>query len=44
MVAVVLFTTLLTPLALRGAFQIQCPEDMQEAEFAAATIALESEP
>jgi Kef-type K+ transport system membrane component KefB len=44
MVAVVLFTTLLTPLALRAAFQIPCPEDAQEAEFAAVTTALEGEP
>jgi Kef-type K+ transport system membrane component KefB len=36
MVAVVLFTTLLTPLALRGAFQIQCPEDKNNAAFTAA--------
>ncbi|HEY4380124.1 MAG TPA: cation:proton antiporter [Acidobacteriaceae bacterium] len=36
MVAVVLFTTLLTPLALRGAFQIQCPEDEKNAAFATA--------
>jgi Kef-type K+ transport system membrane component KefB len=37
MVAVVLLTTLLTPLALRAAFQIQCPEDAQQAEFVAVT-------
>jgi Kef-type K+ transport system membrane component KefB len=30
MVAVVLLTTLLTPLALRGAFQINCPQDNNE--------------
>ncbi len=41
MVAVVLFTTLLTPLALRAAFQIPCPEDERVAEFEA--VALESE-
>jgi len=28
-VAVVLLTTLFTPLALRGAFQLKCPEDAQ---------------
>jgi hypothetical protein len=28
-VAVVLLTTLFTPLALRGAFQLKCPEDGQ---------------
>ena len=43
MVAVVLFTTLLTPLALRAAFQIQCPEDQLVAEFAAVP-AIEGEP
>jgi len=30
MVAVVLLTTLLTPLALRGAFQLQSPQDLEE--------------
>ncbi len=30
MVAVVLLTTLLTPLALRGAFRLHCPEDDQD--------------
>jgi Kef-type K+ transport system membrane component KefB len=30
MVTVVLLTTLITPLALRGAFQIHCPEDDQD--------------
>lgn len=30
MVTVVLLTTLLTPLALRGAFQLKCAEDDQD--------------
>jgi Kef-type K+ transport system membrane component KefB len=30
MVAVVLLTTLLTPVALRGAFQLQSPQDLEE--------------
>jgi Kef-type K+ transport system membrane component KefB len=44
MVAVVLFTTLLTPLALRATFQIQCPEDEQQAEFVAVPQTAEGEP
>lgn len=43
MVAVVLFTTLLTPLTLRAAFQIPCPEDEREAEFATAVSVAEGE-
>ena len=34
MVSVVLFTTLLTPLALRGAFRIKCAEDDEDEELA----------
>jgi hypothetical protein len=34
MVSVVLFTTLLTPLALRGAFHIRCIEDEEIEELA----------
>jgi Kef-type K+ transport system membrane component KefB len=34
MVSVVLFTTLLTPLALRGAFRIKCPEDDEDEALA----------
>jgi len=33
MVSVVLFTTLLTPLALRGAFQIKCAQDDEDEEL-----------
>jgi Kef-type K+ transport system membrane component KefB len=36
MVAVVLLTTLLTPLALRGAFQLRCPEDDEDISGGAA--------
>jgi len=31
---VVLFTTLLTPLALRGAFHIKCAQDHEDGELA----------
>jgi hypothetical protein len=43
MVAVVLFTTLLTPLTLRAAFQIPCPEDERLAEFASTATVAEGE-
>jgi hypothetical protein len=32
MVAVVLLTTLITPLILRGAFAIHCPQDSEESD------------
>ncbi|HWB32652.1 MAG TPA: cation:proton antiporter [Acidobacteriaceae bacterium] len=44
MVAVVLLTTLLTPLALRVAFQIPCPEDLKELEFASAAAGRTASP
>jgi Kef-type K+ transport system membrane component KefB len=34
MVSVVLLTTLLTPLALRGAFRIKCSEDDEDQKLA----------
>jgi Na+:H+ antiporter len=44
MVAVVLLTTLLTPLALRGAFQLKCDEDLEGTPSARETkMAVESE-
>lgn len=36
MVAVVLLTTLLTPLALRGAFHLRCPEDEEDSSGGAS--------
>jgi hypothetical protein len=42
MVSVVLFTTLLTPLALRGAFQIKCPKDDEDEELAVYEALLQS--
>jgi putative exporter of polyketide antibiotics len=34
MVAVVLLTTLVTPVALRGAFQLRSPQDIEEGVLA----------
>ena len=42
MVSVVLFTTLLTPLALRGAFHIKCAQDDDDEELAVFEALLES--
>lgn len=42
MVAVVLFTTLLTPLALRGAFHLKCAEDDEDEELAVYEAMLQS--
>lgn len=38
MVAVVLLTTLITPLALRGAFRLRCPEDDEDISGGAAQL------
>ena len=42
MVSVVLFTTLLTPLALRGAFHIKCAQDDEDKELAVYEALLQS--
>ncbi|MGA9461961.1 MAG: cation:proton antiporter [Terracidiphilus sp.] len=42
MVSVVLFTTLLTPLALRGAFHIKCAQDVEDEELAVYEALLQS--
>ncbi|MGA7156198.1 MAG: cation:proton antiporter [Acidobacteriaceae bacterium] len=44
MVAVVLLTTLLTPIALRGAFHLRCPEDDQDNSGGAQEVAEEMNP
>ena len=44
MVAVVLLTTLLTPLALRGAFHLRCPEDDEDVSGGAEEVLGEKEP
>jgi Kef-type K+ transport system membrane component KefB len=44
MVAVVLLTTLLTPLALRGAFQLKSPQDLGEAPLASRPTKMRAEP
>lgn len=44
MVAVVLLTTLLTPLALRGAFHLRCPEDDEDISGGADEISDGMEP
>lgn len=41
MVAVVLLTTLLTPIALRGAFQLHCPEDDEDISGGTAELDME---
>jgi Kef-type K+ transport system membrane component KefB len=43
MVSVVLLTTLLTPLALRGAFHIKCAEDNKDEELAVYEALLQSQ-
>jgi Kef-type K+ transport system membrane component KefB len=42
MVSVVLFTTLLTPLALRGAFHIKCAQDDEDKAFEVYDALLQS--
>ena len=42
MVAVVLLTTLITPLLMRGAFAIHCPQDSEESSSGERTGAEES--
>jgi hypothetical protein len=41
MVTVVLLTTLLTPLIMRGAFMIHCPEDAKEQKRGSSDNAFE---